>query len=371
MTKSPEELCREFLREFSFGIKSDERLVLSYPQEATVQTDENGKKLNSGFWPQPYKDGNYIKTESNAYVCISSSIKTPNPKTGELRYWRGEASFARGHGFFIDDVGDGIGSKGNMSLDWVKSKLKPTAVVETSPGNYQCWYFFDEPVTEMVYFKAFLGCFVEFVLEGAGGDVTIKDIARYGRIPIGINNKRLKENGGFKYKDASGNPFRVRLVEADYTLRYSIPDISLAFKFDVIVPKRKRVIVDTEEFKYDSVWLDKAVEIMGELGMGEGSNGEMILNQSGKYRIFCPWGHEHSNGDPYGAYIRGPIPGADYAFVFGCGHDTCRKENRRTWATFTDEVVMPRIAGELEMVNSDEDWTEAFGQKLRDFKRKK
>lgn len=236
--KSPEFICAEFLREFGRGTKPDERLILAYPKEATVQTDEKGKKINSGFWPLPYKEGNYIRTESNAYVCISSSIKTPNPKTGELRYWRGEASFARGHGFFIDDVGNGLGSKGDLLLSDIKERLPPTAVVETSPGNYQCWYFFDEPVTEMAYFKAFLNCFVEFVLEGAGGDVTIKDIARYGRMPIGINNKRLKD-GTYKYTDEKGNPFRVRLIESDYSKRYSIPEISSAFKFDVIIPKEK------------------------------------------------------------------------------------------------------------------------------------
>lgn len=108
-----------------------------------------------------------------------------------------------------------------------------------------------------------------------------------------------------------------------------------------------------------------AVAILAELGMGEGSNGEMVLNQSGKYRIHCPWGHEHTNGDPYGAYIRGPIPGADYAFVFGCGHDTCRKENHRTWSTFVDEMVMPKIYGRLDLINADEEWTSLFGSRLK------
>lgn len=364
MAKSTEQLCREFLTEFEHGISPDERLIVSYPSEATVQTDENGKKINSGFWPQAYKDGNYLKSESNAYVCISSSIKTANPKTGEMRYWRGEASFARGHGFFVDDIGDGKGSKGNMSLEWLSSILPPTAVVETSPGNFQCWYFFDDPIDNMAYFKAFLHCFVENVLEGAGGDVTIKDVARYGRIPIGINNKRLN-TGEFKYADDKGRPFRVRLVSADYSKRYSVEAIAKAFRFEIILPQRKRVVVDAEEYAFDSVWLDIAVDILGELGMGEGSNGEMLLNQSGKYRIFCPWGHEHTNGDPYGAYIRGPIPGADYAFVFGCGHDTCRKENKRTWATFTDEIVMPRIEGNLAFINADDEWTTLFGSKLK------
>lgn len=370
MSKAPEQIAREFLYEFQRGIDPVERLILSYPKEATVQTDETGKKLNAGFWPVAYRDGEYIKTECNTYVCISSSIKTQNPKTGEMRYWRGEASFARGHGFFIDDVGDGLGSKGNLLLSDIKAKLPPTAVIETSPGNYQCWYFFDEPVKEMAYFKAFLNCFVEFVLEGAGGDVTIKDIARYGRMPCGINNKRLKD-GSLKYADEKGKPFRVRMLESDYSRRYSIPEIAKAFAFEVVIPQRRRVIVDEEEYQFDSVWLDIAVATLGKLGMGEGSNGELTLNQSGKYRIMCPWGLEHSNGDPFGAYIRGPIPGADYAFVFGCGHDTCRKENKRTWAVFVDEVVMPKVYSILELAALDEEWERLFTARLASMNAKK
>lgn len=369
MKRTAEDICREFLLEFSKGIHEEDRLIASYPEEATVQTDENGKKLNSGFWPVPYKDGKYIRSESNAYVCISASMKTPNPKTGQMRYWRGEASFASGHGFFIDDVGTGKGSKGGLLLDTVKAILPPTAVVETSPDNYQCWYFFKEPVKQMAYFKAFLYCFVESVLEGAGGDVTVKDIARYGRMPIGINNKRI--DGDYKYKDEKGNPFRVRLLEADYQRRYSIEEISKSFKFDVIIPKRRVLSVDQEEYKYDAIWLDTAVELLSRLEMGEGSNGQPVMNQSGKFRIMCPWGHEHTNGDPYGAYIRGPIPGADYAFVFGCGHDTCRKEHRRTWATFVDAFVMPRIEGQLELENSDGEWCAYFSKTLREFKQRK
>lgn len=345
-----ERLALEFLTEFAKGKADDERLIVSYPEEATVQTDETGKKINKGFWPQPWNPGKYVKTEANSYVCISSSIQTKNPKTGELRYWRGESSFARGHGFFIDDVGNGKGSKGGLLLETVESMLAPTAVVETSPNNFQCWYFFEEPIQNMRLFKSFLYSFVDQVLEGAGGDVTIKDVARYGRIPIGYNNKRLAD-GSYKYADENGQPFRVRLVYADYTRRYSIDEISKAFHFEIAVQRPKVIDFDATEYQCDSFWLEMAVQELNKLGMGEGSDGEVVMNQSGKYRIRCPWGHEHHNGDPFGAYIRGPIPGADYAFVFGCGHDTCRKVNRRTWAVFVDEIVLPKIAAEMEMIN--------------------
>lgn len=350
--KTREQECHEFILELSKGLDPlKERMIVSYPDEATVQTDETGKKLNSGFWPKHWKEGKHIQGNCNAYVCISSCIQTPNPRTGDMRFWRGESGFAKGHGFFVDDVGNGTGSKGDMSLDWLKAKLSPTAIVETSPNNYQCWYFFDEVVYDMAYYKAFLYCFVESVLEGAGGDVTIKDVCRYGRLPIGYNNKRLPD-GSLKYPDDNGNPFKVRLVEANYSHRYDPQVIAEAFGFE-IVQRRARLVADfdKEEFKYDYVHLQMAVKYLNELGAGEGSNGEVVANQSGKYRIRCPWGHEHSNGDPYGAYFRGPVPGAEFEFVFGCAHDACRKVNKRTWSAFVDAIVMPQIIGELDYLN--------------------
>jgi hypothetical protein len=74
---------------------------------------------------------------------------------------------------------------------------------------------------------------------------------------------------------------------------------------------------------------------------------------SGKYRIQCPWGHQHTNGDPFGAYFRGPIPGAEVEFVFGCGHDTCRKNFKRTWSAFVDEIVINKIELELSRINME------------------
>ena len=351
--KEREQDAIEFLREFMRGLPEEERAIVIYAEEATVQVDENGKKINSGFWPKPYKDGKYIPSESNDYICISSAIKTPNPKTGEMRYWRSEHGFGHGMGFFIDDIGTGKGSKGNMTLEYIESILPPTAVVETSPNNYQCWYFFPEPVSERQYFKNFLYSFVAEVLEGAGGDATIKDAVRVGRMPYGINNKR-NSDGSFKYLDEKGKPFRVGIVAADYSRRYSIEDIADAFKFTIADHRIKRdVDIDPAEYLYDKIWFSLAKRIVDSLAMGEGTNGQAVENQSRKIRIRCPWGHEHTNGDPYGAYFRGPIPGAEVEFVFGCAHDTCRKIHRRTWSAFVDAIVMSRIEVQLERANRE------------------
>lgn len=349
--------CEEFLRELGRGIADDERVMAGYANEATVQADATGKKLNAGWWPVAYKEGKFIDDRSNCYVCISSSIKTPNPKTGTMRYWRGEASFGHGLALMVDDIGSGKGSKGGLTLRHFYDILKPTAVVETSPDNYQLWYFFDEPEASMLRFKAFLVGFVGNVLK-KGGDNTIKDISRYGRMPIGINNKRHGDDNKLKYPVANTETGRigawqVELRDTDYSRRYSIDRISSAFNFEVIVPVRREIEIDENEYKFDALWLKMAEKILSITAQGEGSKGDVVLNMSGKYRIRCPWGDEHTNGDPYGAYFRGPIPGADVEFVFGCGHDTCRKNHKRTWSAFIDEIVIAKIVDDLDGINRE------------------
>jgi hypothetical protein len=364
--REKQEVAQEFLRELGRGIPDNERCMVGYAEEATVQTDATGKKLNSGWFPQPHRDGRHVRDDENCYVCISSSIKTPNPRTGTLRYWRGEASFGHGLALMVDDIGNGKGSKGGMSVEQLSTVLEPTAVVETSPGNFQCWYFFEQPESDMRRFKAFLVGFVETVLMGAGGDTTIRDISRYGRLPVGINNKRTSD-GAFKYPDAAspGGVCNVRLCTADYTRRYGMDQIALQFGYrvDDFIPAKRSFTPEeiddkNEENRFNLLWLKGAIYILGQAQAGEGSSGEVTENMSGKYRIKCPWGDEHTNGDPYGAYFRARIPGAEYDFVFGCAHDTCRKLNKRTWTPFVDKVVMPFIENRLQKVNADSAWAD-------------
>jgi hypothetical protein len=103
--------------------------------------------------------------------------------------------------------------------------------------------------------------------------------------------------------------------------------------------------------------------ILSKAKSGEGSGGEVIMNQSGKYRIKCPWGDSHKNNDPYGAYFRESIPGAEHEYVFGCAHDTCRQAGR-TWSPFVDKIVMPFIEDELDRTNRREWKFELFAAQV-------
>jgi hypothetical protein len=352
--------AERFLKELARGIPDDQRVMVGYADEATVQTDEYGKKKNGGWWPKSWTLGRPIQWRTNCYVCISSSIKTPNAR-GEMRYWRGEASFGAGLALMVDDIGNGRGSKGEMAINDFISVLPPTAIIETSPGNHQIWYFLDKPEFSMPRFKAFLRCFVDAVLK-KGGDATIRDVSRYGRMPCGINNKRTHPDGPYKYPKDGGAPrdgltdndvFRVALRWFKRKNRYSIDDIAAAFHFTVVepLPMRRAMPEDAADGQFDRYYLAMAERICSRLHMGEGGGGVVSQNMSGKYRIRCPWGHQHTNGDPFGAYFRGPIPGSEHDYVFGCAHDTCRREHARTWSVFVDEFLMPHIYAQLDEIN--------------------
>lgn len=341
-----------FLAELGRGIPAAERVIVGYADEATVQTDpETGRRLNAGWWPKPWKTEAFIPGNKNAYACISSAIQTPNPKTGQMRWWRSEQNFGHGLALMVDDIGDGKGSKGSMPLADICNKLPPTAIIETSPSNYQAWYFLDKPVPEKAYFKAFLSCFVKHVIEGKGGDHTIKDITRVGRMPFGLNNKRLQD-GSYKYADENGNPFWVRLHAANYDNRYSIEEIAKAFGFVVkIPPPRERLNVETVT-KADEIWFAAALDKLARLQMGEGSNGDVRINMSGKYRIRCPWGHTHANGDPYGAFLSEPCAANEFVYVFGCAHDSCKKAGHG-WGKFVDEFLITEWTEKLDLIGAN------------------
>ncbi len=336
--------ARLFLEELTRGLPDHERAMVCYPSEATVQIDPvTGRKLNSGWFPEPWRPDKIIRETSNAYVVISSSVKTYN-EAGVLRYWRGEASFGHGMALMVDDVGTGAGSKGALLLEEVTKVLQPTAVVETSPDNFQLWYFLAAPVADMALFKSFLVCFVNKVLAGRGGDATIRDVARYGRLPVGYNNKR-NEDGSLRYGGKYGA--EVRLVGADYQCRYTMEEIATAFGFKIKPPK---VIPPADPNEMNAVWYRLAKQIIAGVKGGEKTGGAVAENTSGKCRILCPWGSTHGNGDWGGAYFRGHVLGAEHEYVFGCAHDTCRAAGR-TWITFIEFVVMPYIEEKLEEAN--------------------
>jgi len=338
---------KEFVSELFRGILPHERVMVSYAEDAQVQTGADGKRRNNGFFPSIYREER-IDVDANCYVPISSSIKSLNVKTDEWRFWRGVDNFGRGFGFFIDDVGSGVGSKGSLRLSDIEAILPPSAVVESSPGNFQVWYFLSAPEDNRFKFKGFLDSFVWNVLRDRGGDVTIKDIQRVGRLPAGYNNKRLPD-GSLKYPEG----FRVRLLYSDYDTRYTLDEIASAFGFVIEIRTPRPRDPDADRSDANARWLEIARIVLSAAQMGEGRGGAVEMNMSGKYRLRCINAGHHGNGDPYGAYMRGKIPSGEFDYVYDCSHDFCKQNKwRASWSYFVDTIVMPAIVAKLDDANA-------------------
>ena len=90
-----------------------------------------------------------LDERANVYFCVSGMRKGDDG-----RWRRSKDNFAGGLCLMIDDLGDGPGSRAPLST--IKA-LKPTALVETSPSNYQAIYLFDGLVTIDVYARRVVG----------------------------------------------------------------------------------------------------------------------------------------------------------------------------------------------------------------------
>jgi hypothetical protein len=109
------------------------------------------------------------------------------------------------------------------SIDWAaKTPVDPHLVVETSPGNYQCWIFFDRPYAP--HEVAPIGKALVPLLDDRDG--VIRDMARVVRVPGTFNypnQKKLSEGRDPK-------PFLARLVfdVEDWQQGYSLVDLRAA-----------------------------------------------------------------------------------------------------------------------------------------------
>lgn len=104
---------------------------------------------------------------------------------------RDDAHWERTHVIVIDDVGE------KCSADAVRGALdEPSAIVQTSPGSQQWIYMLASPLTDAAM-QAQIMRAITIAFFG-GKDPGHGDLARYVRLPCGVNNKpaRVAANGG-------------------------------------------------------------------------------------------------------------------------------------------------------------------------------
>lgn len=264
------------------------------------------------------KNLDIIDDRANVYLCVSA-MKRNN--RGEFR--RRKENFAGGLLLMIDDLGTGPGSK--FPLTTIES-LKPTALIETSPDNFQAVYMFDSLVDDINRFEALIRAFIN--AQFLGQDTGMAGVNRVFRPPIGINGKR--KHGGW----------RVRMQEWNPDCRYSVEEIASAFRLDLI--QRRPIPRGATANKPDNI----RAFILVRAALRSAGMIKREADLAGWSDVRCPWTEEHTNEADNGAAIRLPDPDNGWFGAFRCHHASCEGRGWRElteWLSEADEVILERV----------------------------
>jgi hypothetical protein len=296
------EPCDAFLHALGAGLREGERLIL-----CSFEGDPNS--AGRGAWkPRSWRAGRPIllPESHNGYVTVGAFGKAHD---GTFR--RRVDCFKAGLALMVDDVGTKVPRE-------VVAAVAPSAVIRTSPGNEQFWYFLREPERDWRLFDAVIRAFIAGRLLGA--DPGMAGVNRVGRLP------------GFTNGKAAYNGYRTELLALDGARRYSVAELVSGFGLSLnngrqatATDKMRRSGADEENARgFAEAWRQ-----LKELGMLKGGEPD----PSGWIEIRCPWLDDHTNRADTGAAIRLPAAENEYYGAFRCHHGHCAT---RGWRHLTD-----------------------------------
>lgn len=306
---------REFFDEMKRFVPPEARIL--YCQFRGDPNDDHYNKWKAKVLNNP----DNLDDLANIYVCVSAMKRNAR---GEFR--RRRENFAGGLLLMIDDIGTGKGAK--FPLDII-NPLPPTAMVETSPDNFQAMYFFDRLLTDIDIFDALIKEFIH--KQFLGNDTGQAGVNRVFRPPAGVNGK--EKYGGWK----------VRLHNWQPSNRYSPEEIAGAF--GLVLTKRVRapkITVGKSDKIKAFIETRSALRSAGMIKREE-------PDYSGWIQIRCPWTDNHTDRADTGAAIRLPEPENDYVGAFRCHHGHCEGKG---WRDLTDWLVEEQHEI-TEMVNNE------------------
>lgn len=302
-----------FIAELAAALPANERLVLcGFRGDPALQTP-------AAWRPRPWKPGQILPFDppDNAYVTVASF-----GQTADRTYRRRRETFAAGRALLVDDVGTKVARE-------VVSSVPPTAIIETSPGNDQYWYFLSKPERDAGRFDGVIRAFIAGKL--LGNDPGMSGVTRVGRLP-GFTNGKPQHNG-----------FLTSLKRFDPVCRYSIDDLLAAFnlhiegrRYPAVLPP-KSVLHARVDAYYIS---EKFLRMRGML--------KREADLSGWLECSCPWRDSHTGGVDNGAAIREPQIENQFYGAFRCHHGHCVNKGWADLTQWIDELAIE----ELERANS-------------------
>jgi hypothetical protein len=159
--------------------------------------------------------------------------------------------------------------------------LKPSWLLETSPGNYQAGYLLREPLTDGLVADRLMNAIVAAGLcdPGANGPRS-----RLARLPVASNGKHSPA-------------FAYRMVEWSPEFRYSVEELSAGLQVDMAetgrIKRQGRRQAQERPVDGDPVWIPRPDENAVLVELRNRSFYKAPLGE-GKHDIICPWVEEHT-----------------------------------------------------------------------------
>lgn len=176
------------------------------------------------------------------------------------------------------------GSKLNPIL---RAPLEPHIIIESSPGRYHAYWLIED-----ILLNDFESA-QKFLAQKFDGDPSVCDLPRLMRLP------------GFLHR--KGEPFQSRILQTSGTLPYCFPVFKEKFGWD---PKKNAATLCNADAEI--------LAILRKRGLLKAEEESEI----GRWRMRCPWAHEHSNGDDAYYFFK---PSPEYPRgVFKCFHAHCK-----------------------------------------------
>lgn len=248
----------------------------------------------------------FIQLKHNNYVAVSSFKRG---KDG--MFHRRKPNFSRMHMVMVDDVG--------TKVLHTKLVLKPSAMVETSPGNYQAWYFLNPPEPDADKADGLIKGMIAKGLTADATDPGMRGVTRYGRLPVGINGKA-------KYVEALGTAFVQRVTVWEPERTYWLEDIAAAYGVDLKKSTPTIRIKKTRRLKpacVSATGEDETLALLAQAGSYLGA----IDSLPGAHHIVCPWLSEHTDEEPTGTVYFEPSDDNAGSGGFKCHHGHCQHRN--------------------------------------------
>ena len=139
---------------------------------------------------------------------------------------RRKVNFRAMHVVMIDDIG--------TKVPHSQIAVEPSVLVETSPDNFQAWYFLQRPERDRLRAELLIDRMIGAGLTKDAKDPGMRGVTRYGRLPVGRNGKPT-------YVQRLGAAFVQRVVVWQLERLISLDSLAQAYGLD-LTPEPARVL---------------------------------------------------------------------------------------------------------------------------------